>query len=169
MKILTDDRKLRLSSLCAPFGFATMHGYPVYSSFARVPLDPEVVPFLFDLARAFARSPVLFSEFGNPQCLRRRPPITAAFALLGRRAKWPCTPPRSLERLHARGALGAFWWCWTDYADALAAEPPFDRAPHELRFGIMRSDGSRKAGRARALRVRGGKPADRCAYGCDAD
>src|SRR5581483_1041469 len=49
-----------------------------------------------------------------------------------------------LERLQARGALGAFWWCWADYAHDLAATPPFDRAPHELRFGIVRADGSEK-------------------------
>jgi endo-1,4-beta-mannosidase len=48
------------------------------------------------------------------------------------------------ERLQARGALGAFWWCWADYDPALASLPPFDRAPHELRFGIVRSDGSLK-------------------------
>ncbi len=49
-----------------------------------------------------------------------------------------------LERLHADGRLGAYWWCWADYADALRDEPPFDRAPHELSFGIVRSDGSAK-------------------------
>jgi endo-1,4-beta-mannosidase len=49
-----------------------------------------------------------------------------------------------LERLHADGRLGAYWWCWADYADALRGTPPFDRAPHELSFGIIRSDGSDK-------------------------
>ena len=49
-----------------------------------------------------------------------------------------------LERLHADGRLGAYWWCWADYADALRGEPPFDEAPHELSFGIVRSDGSEK-------------------------
>jgi endo-1,4-beta-mannosidase len=49
-----------------------------------------------------------------------------------------------LERLHADGRLGAYWWCWADYDAALRAEPPFDRAPHELSFGIVRSDGSEK-------------------------
>jgi endo-1,4-beta-mannosidase len=49
-----------------------------------------------------------------------------------------------LERLHADGRLGGYWWCWADYADALRDTPPFDRAPHELSFGIIRSDGSEK-------------------------
>src|SRR6202011_937476 len=65
---LTRDRKLRLRSLCAPFSFATMHGYSVYSTFARDRLDPEVVPFLAWLAAGFSQKPLLFSEFGNPTC-----------------------------------------------------------------------------------------------------
>lgn len=49
-----------------------------------------------------------------------------------------------LERLHADGRLGAYWWCWADYANELRDAPPFDRAPHELSFGIIRADGSEK-------------------------
>ena len=49
-----------------------------------------------------------------------------------------------LERLHRDGRLGGWWWCWADYDDALRATPPFDLAPHELSFGIVRSDGSLK-------------------------
>ena len=47
----------------------------------------------------------------------------------------------TIDRLHARGALGAFWWCWADYDPALADSPPFDSAPHELHFGVVRADG----------------------------
>jgi len=65
---LTRDRNIRLSSLCPPFAFATMHGYSVYSAFARSRLDPEVVPFLALLAASFSHKPVLFTEFGNPTC-----------------------------------------------------------------------------------------------------
>ncbi|HEV7179846.1 MAG TPA: hypothetical protein VGN11_08240, partial [Candidatus Baltobacteraceae bacterium] len=49
-----------------------------------------------------------------------------------------------VDKLHRAGALGALWWCWADYAAELASFPPFDRAPHELHFGIVRSDGSYK-------------------------
>ncbi len=139
---LSEDRNLRLSSLCEPWKFATMHGYPAYSAFARSTADPEVVPFLYELAGTFARKPVLFSELGNPAC-----------ADAGRDAgAIPCLDESEmalyarevLEKLHARGALGAFWWCWTDYAPELIAQPPFDEAPHEFRFGIVRNDGSEK-------------------------
>ena len=161
---LTRDRELRLSSLCAPFAFATMHGYSVYSGFARSRLDPEVAPFLAMLAAAFSHKPVLFSEFGNPTCppgklspfdrvaLPDEPPnptispddpVLAAYACLDE-AEMAGYCRGVLERLHADGRLGAYWWCWADYADALREEPPFDRAPHELTFGIVRSDGSEK-------------------------
>lgn len=49
-----------------------------------------------------------------------------------------------LERLHADGRLGAYWWCWADYAADVCDERPSDRAPHERTFGIVRSDGSEK-------------------------
>jgi endo-1,4-beta-mannosidase len=135
---LTADRNIRLGSLCAPYAFATMHGYSVYSGFARTRLDPEVVPFLALLAASFSHKPVLFSEFGNPTC-----PARGAYACLSEDEMAAyCTAV--LERLHADGRLGAYWWCWADYADELRTEPPFDLAPHELSFGIVRSDGSEK-------------------------
>jgi len=161
---LTRDNVLRLSSLCAPFAFATMHGYSVYSAFSRSRLDPDCVPFLAELAAAFARKPVLFSELGNPTCppgkvspyehvampdeppnpvVAPDDPVRAAYACLNEDEMAAyCTDV--LERLHAQGRLGGYWWCWADYADALRDEPPFDRAPHELSFGIVRSDGSEK-------------------------
>ena len=161
---LTRDRHLRFASLCAPHAFTTMHGYSVYSAFTRSRLDPEVVPFLALLAASFSFKPVLFTEFGNPTCpppklspyervaLPDEPPlptispddpVLATYACLteAENAAY-CT--NVLERLHADGRLGAYWWCWADYADELRTEPPFDRAPHELSFGIVRRDGSEK-------------------------
>lgn len=139
---VTLDRNIRPSSIAAPWTFATMHGYPVYSDFARGRSDPEVVPFLAELTAACAQQRVLFSEFGNPTC----PPDAhdvGGFACLSEREMaeyaW-----RVLDRLQHRGALGAFWWCWADYAAELAQTPPFDRAPHELTFGLVRGDGSAK-------------------------
>jgi len=160
---ITRDRHLRLSSLCAPFDFATMHGYSVYSSFARNRLDAEVVPFLDEIAASCARKRVLFTEFGNPTC----PPATVSpydrVPLPGEAPIASSTPPSHaaafacltedemctyahdvLDRLQQRGALGAFWWCWADYANELSELPPFDNAAHELTFGIVRNDGSEK-------------------------
>jgi len=136
------DRRLRPSSIAKTWVFATMHGYSVYSAFARDRLDPNAVPFLCQLQQSFSGKPVLFTEFGNPEC----PPGATRvdnFACLDE-AELAQYASDVLERLQARGALGAFWWCWGDYDLALAKLPPFDRAPHELRFGIVRSDGSAK-------------------------
>jgi endo-1,4-beta-mannosidase len=160
---LTYDRRLRLSSLCAPYAFATMHGYSVYSAFARGRLDAEVVPFLAALAASFARKPLLFSEFGNPTCPPGSLSPSDRVPLPGEpvapvphdgqpRAPYACLTETEmagycadvLERLHADGRLGGYWWCWADYDPELAGEPPFDRAPHERSFGIVRDDGSAK-------------------------
>jgi endo-1,4-beta-mannosidase len=159
---LTRDRKIRPSSIAEPWAFATMHGYSVYSDFARGRLDAHVVPFLAQLTASFARKPVLFSEFGNPTCPPGRispydrvplpddpplPPVDdtthASYACLTEEEM--ATYARAvIDRLHADGRLGAYWWCWADYADELKDEPPFDRAPHERSFGLIRADGSPK-------------------------
>jgi len=139
---LSEDRAIRLSSLCEPLVFGTMHGYPAYSTFARGPADPEVVPFLYDFSGAFAAKRIFFTEFGTPVAPEGMQRIGAMPGLDdeagGRYAR--AVLPRLLER----GALGGMWWCWTDYAPDLAAEPPFDLAPHEFHFGMVRQDGSER-------------------------
>jgi len=135
---ITRDRRVRLSSLCAPWAYATMHGYSVYSDFARGPTDIEVVPFLAEVTRSCAGKLVLFSEFGNPTCSSK-----AGVGCLSEE-DMPSYARGVLERLTARGAVGAFWWCWADYAKELVSVPPFDLAPHELTFGIVRNDGTEK-------------------------
>ncbi len=138
---LERDRNIRPSSIARPWAFATMHGYPVYSGFARDRTDAEVVPFLYEVAASCTQKRVLFSEFGNPTC---PPPARRAEFLCLSEDEMTVYARTVLERLAARGALGAFWWCWADYAPGLAATPPFDRAPHELTFGLVRNDGSEK-------------------------
>lgn len=144
---LTRDNVLRPSSIAEPWAFATMHGYSVYSEFARSRTDIGVVPFLASLTASLTAKRVLFSEFGNPTC----PPgattmgsdALGTFACLDENEM--ATYARAvLDRLHAHGRLGAYWWCWADYHDDLRDVPPFDRAPHELTFGIVRADGSAK-------------------------
>jgi endo-1,4-beta-mannosidase len=161
---LTRDRHIRPSSIAEPWVFATMHGYSVYSDFSRGRLDADVVPFLAALTASLAAKPVLFSEFGNPTCppgkrspyervpLPDEPPLPPIPADDPDRATYACLDENEmatyargvLERLHAQGRLGAYWWCWADYAEELRKTPPFDQAPHEMRFGIIRSDGSLK-------------------------
>jgi endo-1,4-beta-mannosidase len=139
---LERDRRIRPSSIARAWSFATMHGYPVYSAFARGRMDPNVVPFLMQVAQSCSSKRVLFSELGNPQC----PPDSdrAGNVACLDEAEMAQYAYDAIDRLHQRGALGAFWWCWADYDLALAALPPFDVAQHELRFGIIRADGNFK-------------------------
>jgi endo-1,4-beta-mannosidase len=139
---LERDRHLRPSSIATPWTMATMHGYSVYSAWARDKLDANVVPFLCQVQQSLSGKPVLFTEFGNPTCPQGQSSIGTMACLTEEEM---CEYARGvLERLHARGALGAFWWCWADYDPALVTVPPFDGAPHELTFGIVRNDGSEK-------------------------
>ena len=143
---ITEDRRIRVSSIAAPWRHACMHGYPAYSSFARSPADVGVVMFLHDVTRAFARKDVLFAELGTPG-----PESTNGIVGLDEDAAADYCYA-AIDALHRRGALGALWWCYADYAPALAALPPFDRAAHELSFGVIRADGTEKPV-ARALRA----------------
>ena len=136
------DRGIRPSSIAKPWTIGTMHGYSVYSAWSRGKLDANVVPFLLQLQASFTGKPTLFSEFGNPTCPQGHSSIGTMACL---NEEEMCAYARAvLDRLHARGALGAFWWCWADYDPALSILPPFDDAPHELTFGIVRGDGSEK-------------------------
>jgi len=141
-----------------------MQGSTVCSAFARDRLDPHVVPFLALLAAAFSFKPVLVTGFGNPTCAPGKFSAFERFALPGEPPNltiaaddsvfesFPCLTEdenarfctRVLERLHADGRLGAYWWCWADYSDELRSQPPFDAAPHERACGVVRSDGSEK-------------------------
>jgi endo-1,4-beta-mannosidase len=160
---LERDRQIRPSSISRPWEVATMHGYSVYSSFSHGRLDRDVVPFLAALQRSFTGKPLLFSEFGNPTCpagtvspydrvplpgeagnaQKALPPNAAGFACLTE-DEMASYAVGVIDKLHAGGAIGAFWWCWADYDPSLASLPPFDKAPHELHFGIVRNDGSLK-------------------------
>lgn len=158
------DRHIRPSSIAKPWRFATMHGYSVYSLFSRGRLDYDVVPFLEAVMQSCSAKPVLFSELGNPTCPLgtvspydrvplpgeashgngvQRKPNAAGYACLTE-DEMVSYANHVIGHLYDQGALGALWWCWADYDDRLAALPPFDRAPHELHFGIIRSDGSFK-------------------------
>jgi endo-1,4-beta-mannosidase len=143
------DRHLRPSTLATRWAIATMHGYSVYATFSEGRLDECVVPFYAALMQAFTGKPLLFSEFGNPACPSGQ--TTAGdFACLSE-DEMQIYAEGVLNRLHQQGAIGAMWWCWADYDPALADLPPFDLATHELRFGMIRADGSEKPV-ARALK-----------------
>ena len=135
------DRRYRPSTISEPWEIATMHGYSAYAVFTSDVHDTDAVPYYAALMHAFTGKPLVFSEFGNPTCPSH--PVSYTMPCLSETDMIPYAQG-VLEKLHARGMLGAFWWCWADYADEIAHLPPFDDAPHELTFGLVRKDGSLK-------------------------
>ena len=135
---LTEDRGIRPSSIAAPWRFASMHGYAAYTSFARSAGDACVVPFLHDLTRAFSGRGVLFAEAGTPV-------KDAGGGIVGLDEDEAAVYCQAvIDGLWAHGALGAGWWCFGDYVPELASLPPFDLAPHEKAFGMVRAEGTEK-------------------------
>ena len=155
---ITHDTSIRLGSLCTAFAFASMHGSNVDLPFARNRLDPEAVPFLAMIAAAFSFKPVLITGVGNPTCPPGKFSPFERFAQSDEPPHWSVSPrdpvfasypclsedenaayaTAVLERLHADGRLGAYWWCWSDYDDEAV------EAPHDRSYGIIRKDGSMK-------------------------
>jgi len=130
-----------------------MHSYPMYTKWARKPLDPDFVPFTCALTAALSGKPVLMEEFGGCTALLNEATYTM---------KWTETNGREREqfmaseedfaeflrltipKLQDSGATGAMLWCYADYIPELWNLPPCQNAVHERFFGLVRSDGSLK-------------------------
>ena len=147
------DVGLRVDDIAQETDISVMHGYSIYHPLARRPLDPDYVPFTAALTAAIAGRPVLYEEFGvNTQW----PDGPSHWADL---TNWDGTTRKVfyaseldaaeyyrqvLPRLHRIGCLGAFAWCFPDYAPQLWDRPPCDFQPFERFFGLWRPDGSLK-------------------------
>lgn len=177
---------LHLDSLVAEVGFwpgevfaeldvAVMHAYPQYSSLARQPLDPALVPFAAALTATLAGKPVLAEEFGG--CTAppgegsfwlewELPPHAVTSPALRRRRQFMANEDElalyaesALANLVRSGATGAMWWCFADYASELWDRPPCDTARHERFFGVVRPDGTLKPHAEAIRRFAAGAPA----------
>lgn len=155
---------LHLASLETDVGFcvgdiasetdiSVMHAYSIYSSLARSPLDPDLVPFTAALAARLAGRPVLFEEFGMNTRLLDRPGGWQNLVLWGGRERHAYFASEDdaaayvqavLPRLVRVGSLGAFVWCFADYHPDLWDRPPCDYQVYERFFGLVRPDGSLK-------------------------
>jgi endo-1,4-beta-mannosidase len=147
------DNGLRVDKVYANTDIAVMHSYPMYSDWARKPLDPDYVPFTCALTAALGGKPVLMEEFGGCTAL----PGEASYMM-----KWTETSGREREqfmaseedfaeflsltipKLQHSGATGAMLWCYADYIPELWNVPPCQNAVHERFFGLVRPDGSLK-------------------------
>jgi endo-1,4-beta-mannosidase len=147
------DNGFRMDKVYAQTDIAVMHSYPMYTPWARQPLDPDFVPFTCALVAALAGKAVLMEEFGGCTAL----PGQATYNM-----KWTETNGRereqfmaseedfagfirqTLPKLHDSGATGAVIWCFADYAHELWDRPPCQNQWHERFFGLVRPDGTLK-------------------------
>jgi endo-1,4-beta-mannosidase len=150
---LNQNTGLRVDQVYAETDIAVMHSYPMYTPWARRPLDPDFVPFTCAVTAALCGKPVLMEEFGG--CTAQ--PGEASHVM-----EWTETNGRqrtqfmaseedlaeflrqTLPRLQDSGATGAMVWCFADYAPELWDRPPCLNARHERFFGLVRPDGSLK-------------------------
>ncbi len=149
---LNEHNNLRIDHVYGETDVAVMHSYPMYTSLARHPLDPDFVPFTCALTAALCGKPVLMEEFGGCTAPPGEPSQTWKWRAYGRpRTQFMASEEdlaeylrQSLPRLVEVGAQGALVWCFADYAPELWDRPPCDQSRHERFFGLVRPDGSLK-------------------------
>lgn len=149
---LEEDTGLRVHDVFAETDVAVMHAYPMYTEWARGPLDPDHVPFMTALTAHLAGKPALMEEFGGCTNLQGQPSETWAWQAYGLdRTQFMASEDdfseyirQVLPNLQAVGATGAMLWCFADYAEALWNVPPCGESRHERHFGLVRPDGSLK-------------------------
>jgi endo-1,4-beta-mannosidase len=143
---------LRVDYVYGETDAAVMHGYPMYTSWARGPLDPDHVPFLCALTASLSGKPALMEEFGGCTVPPGEASQTWEWTAYGRpRSQFMASEEdlaeylrQVLPRLHTSGATGAFVWCFADYIQDLWEKPPCKESKHERFFGLVRPDGSLK-------------------------
>jgi len=148
------DNGLRIDKVFAHTDVAVMHSYPMYTRWARKPLDPDFVPFTCAVTAALAGKPVLMEEFGGCTARPGEPSHVIKWTESNNnRAREQFMANEedlaeflrlTLPKLHTSGATGAVLWCYADYVPELWQLPPCQNAPHERFFGLVRPDGSLK-------------------------
>jgi endo-1,4-beta-mannosidase len=149
MEDLEEDRRLGPPEASEACDLLSMHGYPIYATWADGPTDEHLLPFLAHITRWLGKGrEVLFSEFGLPtyrhierswERAREQSP-----SLLVEEQAAAAYTARALAALRTAACAGAIVWCYTDYDPAIWAKPPLDVAVHERSFGLWRADGSPK-------------------------
>ncbi len=153
---LEEDRNLGPGEAARFCEILSMHAYPGYSNWAEGPLDEKVPLFLILLTLWLGGKPVLLEEFGVPT---EPPLVTLEKADREKMGRVTLVSEEEAETyfrnvlnlLKAKGVLGAFYWCFSDYDPSLWDKPPFDDSVHERFFGLFRWNGSPKAAARVAL------------------
>jgi endo-1,4-beta-mannosidase len=147
------DNGLRIDKVYKHTDIAVMHSYPMYTSWARKPLDPDFVPFTCAVTAALAGKPILMEEFGGPTAQPGEPSHIMKWTETSGREREQFVASEeefaefiglTLPKLHESGATGAMVWCYADYVPELWDLPPCNNSRHERFFGLVRSDGSLK-------------------------
>jgi endo-1,4-beta-mannosidase len=149
---LVQDNGLQVQDVFEKADLATMHGYPMYSTWARDKLDPWFVPFTCALTHALSGKPTLAEEFGACTAAPGKPSETWTFTRFGQQKTQFMAGEQAfadhlelvLHNLVEVGSLGAMLWCFSDYVPELWNQPPCDQSIHERFFGLVRPDGSLK-------------------------
>jgi endo-1,4-beta-mannosidase len=149
---LAQNNRLRVDQVYRETDMAVMHGYPMYTPWARGPLDPDYVPFLCALTAALSGKPALAEEFGGCTAPPGEASQTWEWTAYGSRRKQFMASEedlaeylrQTLPRLVDVGASGALVWCFADYATELWERPPCKESRHERFFGLVRPDGTLK-------------------------
>jgi endo-1,4-beta-mannosidase len=149
---LHQDNGLRIDQVFAETDVAVMHSYPMYTPWARQPLDPDFVPFTCALTAALCGMPVLMEEFGGCTAGPGEATYIMKWEAHGRQREQFMASEEdlaeflrlTLPKLQDSGATGAMVWCYADYAPELWDRPPCDHSQHERFFGLVRPDGSLK-------------------------
>ncbi len=147
------DNGLRIDKVYAHTDVAVMHSYPMYTAWARKPLDPDFVPFTCALTAALCGKPVLMEEFGGCTALPGEATYTMQWTETNGRERTQFMASEedfaefirlTIPKLQDSGATGAMLWCFADYVPELWDLPPCQNARYERFFGLVRPDGSLK-------------------------
>jgi endo-1,4-beta-mannosidase len=147
------DNGLRVDYVFGETDLAVMHAYPMYLSWSRSPLDPDLVPFTCALTTALSGKRTLMEEFGGCTVGPGEPSQVWEWIGYGgaKRTQFMASEEdlagyleAVLPRLVDVGSTGALVWCFADYVQELWNKPPCDHQRHERFFGLVRPDGSLK-------------------------
>jgi len=149
---LLEDTGLRVHEIFAETDIAVMHGYSLYTDWARNPLDTAYVPFICALTQALCGKPVLMEEFGGCTMPFGEPSGYLEWSRYGTPVRQFMASEEDLA-LHIEavltglldvGATGAMLWCYADYIPELYDRPPCEESLQERTFGLVRPDGTLK-------------------------
>jgi endo-1,4-beta-mannosidase len=143
---------LRIDDVYAETDVAVMHSYPMYTPWAKGPLDANFVPYTCALTTALCGKPTLMEEWGGCTAQKGEDSYTWEWTAYGRpRTQFMASETdfaayieQVLPNLVDAGATGAMLWCYADYVPELWDKPPCGESKHERFFGLVRPDGTLK-------------------------